>query len=152
MRGTKASRVSVLKCWIKSNCVSATQQPCCHGIIGELLEVTSTSIEMGIGDPIAVAKVNQMSNEVSEFQSCNVPQSTLMQVIEEAELKHNAASLMQMLNSPAIHDADPSREQISDWSLQDLFDSSFKNSENLAYDLAVSRTNGAENIDPDMLK
>ena len=51
-----------------------------------------------------------MSKEESEFQSYNVTESPQMQVIEEAELIHSALSLMQMLNSPAPLDADPSRE------------------------------------------
>ena len=148
----KTSRVTVLKCSIKSNCISTTQLWYCRGIIGEMLEVPSTSIEMNIGDPIAVAEVNQMSNDVSEFQSYDVPQSPLMQVIEEAELINSAVSLMQMVNSPALHDADPSREQISDLSLQNLLDSSSNNLENLTNDMAASSTNRAENIDPDLLK
>ena len=69
---------------------------------------------MDVNDPVAVSEINQISNEVSEFQSYGVPQSPLMQLIEEAELIYSVVSLMQMLNSPASHYAGPSREQISD--------------------------------------
>ena len=106
---------------------------------------------MDINDPIPVTEVNQMSNEVSEFQSNTVPQSPLMQVIEEAELNHVTVSLMQMINSLALHDADLSRERFSDWTLQYLFDSCFKNSENFTNDVAITSANGAASIDPDML-
>ena len=78
----RTSRVTLLKCWIKSKCISTTQQLHCRGIIGELLEVPSNQIEMEIDYPIAVAEVNQMSNEVSKFQSYSVPESLLMQVTE----------------------------------------------------------------------
>ena len=106
----RTSCVTVLKCRIKSKYVSTTQQLHCRGIIEELLEVPSNQVEVDIDDPIAVAEVNQMSNEVSEFQSYNFPQSPLMQAMEEAELIQSPVSLIQMINSHAPHDAGHSRE------------------------------------------
>ena len=47
---------------------------------------------------------------------------------------------MQLLSSPAPHNADPSQKQISDWTLLDLFDSSFKISENLTNNVVIPST------------
>ena len=60
----------------------------------ELVKAPFNSIEIDVSDRIPVSKLCKMSNEVSEFRSYNIPQSLLMQVIEEAELIHSPVSSM----------------------------------------------------------
>lgn len=71
------------------------------------VQVPFSSIEIDVDHGIPVSKVCAISNEVLEFQSYNIPQSLLMQVIEQTELIHSTVSLMQMQNSPALLGTDP---------------------------------------------
>ena len=59
---------------------------------------------------------------------------------------------MQVRNSPALRDGDPSRVDTSDWSLQNLFNSCSETSKNLTNDSSTSYSDMVLRTDPDMLK
>ena len=59
----------------------------------------------------------------------NTPTTQLNEILNELEVTNNTAGFIQMLNSPQQFDEEPTRDEVSDSTIQKLFDSHLSHNE-----------------------
>ncbi len=134
---SRNSRLTVTKCWIKSQCLHLNQVKGCRSLMRDL---SVTANDMNVkhitrSDPINAGEIRGLSNDLAVIQAQSVQQTPLSRIVEEIEGIDNAVNLATSLNRLALFDVEPSRSEISDSQLQDLFDS---HRTNLSTDLSSS--------------
>ncbi len=119
------SRVTVMKCWMKSQCLPEQHMETC---MNEIIDIrgqphSSNLSEITIEEPISEYEASNIQNDLNAAQLLDIPKTPLSEILDEAESYNNAVSVMTMLNSPAPFDNAPSRQEVADSSLQKLFTS-----------------------------
>ncbi len=114
-----------MKCWIKSQCLPVSHRERC---IAVMQEITGDSVgmndqPMAIDNPISQSEANHIAQARNALHLLDTAQTPLSELMNEIETMTDAAELCQMLNSPAPYDNEPTRSEISESMLHDLFDS-----------------------------
>ena len=80
-------------------------------------------------DPVSHSEAIRTAFELSFVQSMNTPTTQLNEILDELEDTNNTAAFILMLNSAAPFDKEPTRDEVSDSTIQNLFDSHLSHNE-----------------------
>ena len=117
------TRTTVLKCWIKSQCLSETQSSYCRSIIQDLTSTNVSSQWTGtdISPPISQMEAQEIADNLTVAHALSSPSIDIQELIDDANLLVNAASILEVLNASAPFDRDLERHEVSNTSVQDLY-------------------------------
>ena len=113
-------RSTLIKCWIKSECLPDSHVLQSTEIIRDITSTPFSSQDL-ISDPISASEAEHIANDLNLIQSLDTPATPLSKILAEMDVDSNATSLMNILNSPAPFDVEPSRVEVADSTIQDLF-------------------------------
>ncbi len=112
---SRTSRLTVMKCWIKSQCLQPNQVEQYSALIQDLSVAYNDLDEQNITvpDPINPGEISDISNDLSVIQILNVLETPLSEILDEVTAVENLLNLATLSNTPASFDREPSRSQIS---------------------------------------
>ncbi len=116
---SKTKRTTVLKCWIKSECLSEGQVQLAREICASLSEVDPDS---GHDALILQTDAQSIFQDLSTMSCLQTTQHNAQELIADVQGIENVAELLDVLNSEAAEDNDPSPYEIAINQLQDLYD------------------------------
>ena len=116
---SKTIRNAVLKCWIKSECLREGQVQLTREICASLSEVDPDS---GHDPPISQSDAQSIFQGLSTMYCLQTTQHNAQELTADVQGVENVAELLQVLNSEAAEDNDPSPHEIANNQLQDLYE------------------------------
>ena len=93
-----SSRSTIFKYWMKSQCLPESHLERGTALLSDLAmqsSATSTSLQTAVSQ----SETQHIARDVNVIQSLNIPGTPLSEILQEAELNNNAATIMEVLNS-----------------------------------------------------
>ena len=135
---SQTSRITIKKCWIKSNCLANEQAlPLTREIQRLSVEGENVSLVenddqqvvrqidpngITLDDPISEAESRHISASVTSASLLGMPQTPQIELLAEVSAISDAANLRAVLKCPAPFDKDEFRHEVSKPNLQEKFD------------------------------